>query len=398
MNKLLPQTVINLGKHLPKAVLANLKYDFPGKKLKVIGVTGTDGKTTTVNMIYKILLDSHKKVSMISTVNAIVGGKIYDTGFHVTSPDSGIIQKLLSDAVKNGDEYFILEVTSHALEQFRVWGIPFEIGVITNITHEHLDYHKTFQKYLRSKIKLIKNTRTAVLNYDDENYQMLKSSAKKRVISFGLNQQADVNPINCILKLAIPGKYNQLNALASVAVAKELGINNEQIIRSLNSLKGIIGRMEEIKNNRDIKIVVDFAHTPNALQLALLTLRESTKGKLISVFGCAGERDTEKRPMMGKISARLADLTILTDEDPRFESNLGIIDQISSGARSAGARLNENLLILPDREKAIRMALSFARRGDVIGIFGKGHEQSMSYQGKELTWSDVQTVKDLLNE
>src|SRR3990167_1156363 len=184
IKKFIPRSVINYGKHLPKAILANIKYGFPGKKLKVIGVTGTDGKTTTVNMIYQILKDAGKKVSMISTINAVIGGYEYDTGFHVTSPEPAMIQKFLSQSVKNGDEFMVLEVTSHALDQFRVWGIPFEIGVITNITHEHLDYHKTFADYFRAKLKLVQNAKVAVVN------QKIKESWEdkgSKVITFGLD-------------------------------------------------------------------------------------------------------------------------------------------------------------------------------------------------------------------
>ncbi|MBI4036986.1 UDP-N-acetylmuramoyl-L-alanyl-D-glutamate--2,6-diaminopimelate ligase [Candidatus Daviesbacteria bacterium] len=388
IRKLVPNRLVNLGKHLPEGVMANIQYGFPGKKLRVIGVTGTDGKTTTVNLIYQMLKDVGKKVSMISTINS--------PGLHVTSPNPFLLQKLLKKSLENGDEFMVLEVTSHALEQFRVWGIKFEIGVVTNITHEHLDYHGTFEKYFQAKAKLIKNVKWAILNKDDANFDKLVNLTTGKIISFGLKKSADVSPFNFPLKLKIPGEYNVYNAEASAAVGMVLGLDQLKIKKSLEHFAGLVGRMEKIKNNLGVKIVVDFAHTPNALEQALKTLRSQTwsgkVGKIISVFGCAGARDVEKRPMMGKISAKLADITILTDEDPRYEDRNKIIDVIAKAATSAGAVEGETLFREPDRGKAIKLAIKMAQKGDTVGIFGKGHEKSMNYQGKEKLWSDQRAV------
>lgn len=390
------QQLINYGKHLPKAFLANLKYGFPGKKLKVIGVTGTDGKTTTVNMIYKILKDNGRKVSMVSTINASVGGKVYDTGFHVTSPPPEDVQKYLSLALKNKDEYFVLEVTSHALDQFRVWGVPFEVVVITNVTHEHLDYHGTFKKYLQAKAMILKSAKMAVLNKDDENFKYLKKQVRGDIVTFGKSLEADYCLDDFDYKLAIPGEYNLLNALAATAVANQLGLSEKEIKKALERFNTLSGRMEEVKNSKGIQIMVDFAHTPNALQNALITLKKETQGKLISVFGCASERDVKKRPLMGQISAKIADITILTSEDPRFEDPDKIMDEIQRGAAAIGAKLNKDLFREADRLKAIKLALGMAKRGDVVGIFGKGHERSMNIKGKEIPWSDTDKVKTAL--
>lgn len=396
IKKLIPRALINIGKHLPAALVANFRYGFPGKKLRIIGVTGTDGKTTTVNMIYKILKDAGKRVSMISTINAVIGGKSYDTGFHVTSPPAMDVQRFLKSAKQVGDEFMILEVTSHALEQFRVWGVKFEIGVITNITHEHLDYHGNFENYLKAKAKLIKNAEVAVLNRDDANFKKLSQYSLGKVFSFGLNKNADFNPANFPLKLQLAENYNIYNALAAAAVATILGIDKKAVQNALGSFKTLPGRMEEIKNNRGMKVIVDFAHTPNALENALKALRSQTSGKLIAVFGAASERDLKKRPMMGEISAKLADITILTDEDPRFEDRNKIIEDIAVGAYKNGAVDGKNLFKEPDRAKAIKLAVSLASKGDTIGIFGKGHEKSMNYQGKELPWSDRKAAQNAL--
>lgn len=395
--KFIPQWAINYFKHLPEAIIANIKYGFPSQKLKVIGVTGTDGKTTTVNMIYKLLKDAGENVSMISTINAVIAGKDYDTGFHVTSPSANEIQKYLKISAEAGDKFFVLEVTSHGLDQFRVWGVNFEIGVITNITHEHLDYHKTFKNYLKTKVKLIKLANFAVLNYHDKNLRDLASHISSgKVKTFGILSGAEVNPSVFPIKLKLTGEFNLLNALAAASVGKVLKIDDMTIKNALENFHSLEGRMEEVKNNREIKIVIDFAHTPNALKQALKTLRDETRGKLIAVFGAASERDSLKRPLMGEISARIADITILTDEDPRFEPSEKIINNIASGAYQVGAKDDINLFKISDRAKAIKFSLSMAKKGDTVAIFGKGHEKSINYYGVEKPWSDKRAVTGAL--
>ena len=388
IKKVLPQRHINNYFHFPKAVLANMLHGSPARRLKVIGVTGTDGKSTTTNMIYQILKAAGKKVSMVSTINAVIAGKSYDTGFHVTSPDPLMIQKFASRALKNGDEYLVLEVTSHGLDQFRFWGVKFNVGVVTNVTHEHLDYHKSFDNYLKTKLSLLKSAEFAIINSN------IKYKENQKVFTFGLSS-GDFNQKDVKLKLKIPGDYNIENALASLAVAFSLGIKKEVALKALENFERLEGRMEAIPNNKGIKIFVDFAHTPNALEQVLKALRPLTKGRLISVFGCAGARDTGKRPLMGEVSSRLADITVLTDEDPRFENSMDIINQIISGAK--GAKKGINLFTETDRTKAIKLAVSISRSGDTIGIFGKGHEQSMSYLGKERSWLDKKAVMQALN-
>lgn len=389
-----PQWLVNLLEHWPIAILANLTYGFPSKKITVIGVTGTDGKTTTVNMIYQILKESGKSVSMVSTINAVIGGEKYDTGFHTTSPHSFYIQEFIKKAYQARDDFIILEVTSHALDQHRFNGVKFDIGVITNITHEHLDYHKSFENYRAAKAKLLKMVKWAVLNLDDPNFNYLTKKTSGSVISFGLSKKAHINPQIFPLSLKIPGNYNILNALAAASVGEVLGIDRKTIRESLENFTGLEGRMEEIKNSQGIKIVVDFAHTPNALEQALKTLKDQQgTSKLIAVFGCASERDLEKRPKMGEVSSRLADVTILTDEDPRFEDSMKIISEISKGGKF---NLGKNLFEEPDRLKAIELAVSLAKKGDTVGIFGKGHEKSMNYRGVEKPWSDQEALRKVL--
>lgn len=385
-----PQKLINNLYHKPKALAANAYFRFPSRKLTVIGVTGTDGKTTTVNMIYKILKDAGKKVSMISTINAVIAGEEFDTGFHVTSPDPFTVQKLSHEAAQSGDEYLVLEVTSHALDQHRFLGVQFDIGVITNITHDHLDYHQNKENLFLTKAKLIKKVKIAILNRDEKHFNRLSKLTSGRVVSFGFSKYADYNPQKFSLNLKIPGRYNYLNALAAAGVGVSLGLDKKIIKSSLNSFKNLKGRLEEVQNSKDIKIIVDFAHTPNALRSVLELLRQSKKGKLISVFGAAGKRDVSKRALMGVIASKLSDFVVITAEDPRGELE-EINKQILSGAMQAGRKLNKDVFVINDRKEAISFAINnLAKAGDTVGIFGKGHETSMNLDGKtEMPWSDI---------
>lgn len=376
LKTLLSQQFINNFYHLPKAILANIWYGFPSQKLIVIGVTGTDGKTTTVNMIYQILKTAGKKVSMVSSVNA--------PGFHVSSPDPLTVQRFAKEALKHGDEYLVLEVTSHALDQYRFWGIKFEVAIITNITHDHLDYHKTFENYFQTKLRLIKSARFAIVNQGILGIQ-------GKIITFGLDK-GDFNQKDIKLKLKVLGDYNVENALASLAVAFVLKIDRKIAQKALEDFAAVTGRMEDVKNSKGIRIIIDFASTPHALEQALNTLKSQTKGRLISVFGSAAQRDVLKRPMMGEISGKLSDVTIITDEDPRFENGHKIIAEIAQGALRVGVKEGINLFKVSDRAEAIKLAISLAKKGDTVGVFGKGHEQSINYQGVEIPYSDREAV------
>jgi len=398
----------NFG-HLCWGVLANIYWRFPSKKLTVIGVTGTDGKTTTVHLIHHILKTAGKKADLISTVSA--------PGLHTTTPSPWILQKLLRQMVERGIKYVVLEATSHGLDQHRLWGVKFDIGVVTNITHEHLDYHKTYENYLRAKAKLFRHVKVAVLNRDDKSFKYLNSQfviRNSQLITYGIKNQADFTPKSFSFKTLLPGEYNRYNCLAAIAVTSVLGIAPEKIRKAVTSFKGVIGRMEEINEGQNFRVIVDFAHTPNGLENTLKTLRgEISRGKrLITIFGCAGLRDVAKRPMMGEISARLADISVLTAEDPRTEDVNEIIQQIAQGCLRGGAKEKDlsnwsnwsNLkgkffVRIPDRREAIRFAIQkLARKGDIVVICGKGHERSMCYGKTEYPWSDQKEVKKALRE
>ncbi len=375
-------------------LFSNFIFNFPSKRLKIIGVTGTDGKTTTATLIYHILNNSGKKVGLISTVGAKIGNKKIDTGFHVTNPDSFSLQRILREMVNKKIEYVVLEVTSHGLDQNRNFGINFDIGVLTNITHEHLDYHKTFENYVAAKAKLFQKSKICIINKKYYKYFKKYINDGQKVILY-TSKTLKVDLINAI-KNRFVEEYNLQNATAAVLVAKELGISGKKIIKAVKSFPGVEGRMQEVKNKLGIKIIVDFAHTPNALENVLLTLKKQkkTKNKLISVFGCAGERDIQKRPMMGEISSRIADISIFTAEDPRHEDVNNIISQMEKGIKNKKAIYYK----IPDRFEAIKFAIKLAKKGDIIVVCGKGHEKSMAFGNTEKPWSDVKAIKRLLND
>ena len=401
--------------HLLVAVVAVIFYRYPAKDLRVIAVTGTDGKTTTVHLIYDILQQAGKKSAMISSVAAHIGKQTIDTGFHVTTPSAWALQKLLRRIKDKGCEYVVLEATSHGLDQHRVFGANFLVGVLTNVTHEHLDYHGTYKNYLEAKAKLFEGVKVAVLNRDDESYAFLKSkvkSQKSKVITYSLKHKADLTKEICPCESGLRGEYNYYNALAAIGAARAVGIDDQDINEAIVDFDGVAGRMEDVGGNQDFKVIVDFAHTPNALEKLLETLKgEVRKGRVVVVFGCAGLRDTQKRPLMGEVAARLADIAVLTAEDPRTENMNEIIDQIAVGSLKGGAKELDPLLYkdldssghiffrVPDRKRAINFAIRrLARRNDVVVICGKGHEKSMCYGTIEYPWSDHKTAKEALEK
>ncbi len=451
--------------HLANAVLANLWYGFPSRRLTVIGVTGTDGKTTTASLIYHILNSSGRNASMISSVGAIIGGKQYDVGFHVTTPSPWSLQKFIKEAItdsplplndssrpggdtqpfdenaslstvswqsNNGstrtmkrsfrvkvrpeNNYLVLETTSHALDQYRVWGIKYDIGVLTNITHEHLDYHKTYDEYARTKVKLLKMARVAVVNRDDKSFSLISNIKNQitNIVTYGMRKNADVNPKKFPFKTQLIGKFNIYNSLAAIVACRELGVSDSDIRSALNTFKPPIGR-EEIVYKNNFTVMIDFAHTPNAFEEILSSIRPSIKGRLIHVFGSAGLRDNTKRPIMGKISSMYSDIIILTAEDPRTESVEKINSEIESGILNSKFEIRNSkqfsksefskiqnykkyVFEIPDRKKAIEFAIKMARKGDFVITTGKSHEKSMNYGHGEVPWDEYSVVRKALKD
>jgi UDP-N-acetylmuramoyl-L-alanyl-D-glutamate--2,6-diaminopimelate ligase len=397
--------------------------------MTMIGVTGTDGKTTTATLIYKILLAAGIKTGMISTVNAVIGGKVLDTGFHVTTPDAPDVQKYLALMVDAGITHVVLETTSHGWAQFRVDACAFDIGVITNITHEHLDQHGSYINYRAAKARLFSSLEEAkqfkpnaiglaVLNKDDSSYEFLRSISRVRTVSYGIENKADIMAKEIIIendglefviemsgseKIKIQsnlvGAFNVSNCLAAFSVTV-IGLGLDPLIAAegIAALVGVPGRMEWIECGQDFIAIVDFAHTPNALKVALQTSREFTEGKVIAVIGSAGLRDREKRRLMAETSVSLADISIFTAEDPRTESLEGILEEMAAGARTQNGEEGINYWRIPDRGNAIRMAIKFAQPGDLVICCGKGHEQSMCFGTIEYPWDDRTALQSALSE
>ena len=409
------------------AHLAAAFYDFPARHMTMIGVTGTDGKTTTANFIFHILQHAGKRVGMISTVNAVIGEEELDTGFHVTTPDSTDVQRYLARMQAAGLTHVVLETTSHGLAQHRAAACEFDIAVVTNITHEHLDYHGTWENYRDAKATLFKelrvtrskpqgNPRLAVLNRDERTYEYLLQLVPHSV-SYSIEQPADIRAEAVVfdaqgvsftaigpdfeipVRSCLAGLYNVSNCLAALgATVAGLGIEPEAARQGIAALRGVPGRMERIDLGQDFTAIVDFAHTPNALRNALQTARRMTEGRVIAVFGSAGLRDRQKRRMMAEVSLQLADVTILSAEDPRPESLEGILAEMAAAASGQGGQEGVNFWRVADRGEAMRKAVALAAPGDVVIACGKGHEQSMCFEATEYAWDDRLALRAALAE
>ncbi|TSC86384.1 MAG: UDP-N-acetylmuramoyl-L-alanyl-D-glutamate--2,6-diaminopimelate ligase, partial [Microgenomates group bacterium Gr01-1014_16] len=353
-------------------------YGYPARKLTVIAVTGTDGKTTVVNLIYEILKAAGYKTGLVSTVWAKVGDEIIDMGLHVTTPDEEVMQKLFRRMVDAGCTHAVIEVTSHRLAQYKTEGYNIKIAVLTNITHEHLDYHGTFENYRNAKLKLFKNVEYSVLNQDDPSFDVMKDKVTGKLVIYGKGYSFKVSPF-------LAGEYNEYNIGAAEAVAKIFNVQSSMINGVFKNYGGVPGRREEIRMGQKFRCIVDFAHTPNGLKNLLESLKG--KGKLILVFGCTGERDKDKRPIMGKIASGLADIVIVTTDDQRDESQDEIYDMIMSNVQSS--MLNK-FKREDDRDKAIIMAVKMAKPGDVVVAAGMGHEQTQLIGKTEIRRSDRQ--------
>jgi len=398
-------------------------YDFPSRKMTLIGVTGTDGKTTTVNLIYAMLRAAGRETGMISTVNAHVGGERIDVGLHTTTPDAPDIQRYLARMVEVGATHAVLEVTSHGLAQHRVAGCAFDVAAITNITHEHLDAHGSLAAYREAKASLFRGLsdafrkpdtpKVAILNRDDASYDDLSGISVDRQITYSVEGDADVTatdvtfaPDGTYLSLHLPqkslpirtalvGAFNISNVLAAASVGLALELPAAAMAEGIGALEGIPGRMERIDEGQDFLAVVDFAHTPNALREALTTAREmiADDRRVIVVFGSAGLRDKQKRSMMGHVAGRLADVVIVTAEDPRTEDLAGIMTASADAAMAEGKREGKDLWRVADRGGALLKACQLAQPGDIVIACGKGHEQSMCFGQTEYPWDDRRAMR-----
>lgn len=392
-----------LPKHLATAVATNVVRRFPAKGLKVVAVTGTNGKTSTCFLIHRMLVESGHKAGLLSTVAWGVGNDLEPQIHHMTSQPIGLLMDRIKTMRDRGMDILVLEVTSHALAQFRIMGVPIDVAVFTNLTHEHLDYHGTFKAYRNAKVKLFKQAnrtrkglRVGVVNVDDENAPYF-AGAIKNVMSYSLNEnnRDAVTPKNLKLspkgstyntkingqfmhiKCNLPGQFNVSNSLAAACVGIAMGLTPKQVEKGIAALENVEGRMTRIDEGQDFDILIDFAHTPDSFEKLFKDLKPVVRGRLIALFGSAGRRDEAKRAIQGEIAGNYADIVIATEEDDRDIDGEMILNQIASGAERAGKIRDKDLLLIHDREKAIRHALKIARRGDTVILLGKGHEKTI---------------------
>lgn len=382
-------------------------YGNPTRELKVVGVTGTKGKTTTTYMIKSILEHAGKKVGLIGTIANYVGDKCYES--ERTSPESLDLQRMFREMVNNKCDVAVMEVSSHSLALDRVWGIDFDIGVFTNLTQDHLDFHKTFDNYLAAKAKLFTMCKEGFVNCDDMYAKKLMDMATCPITTYGIDNNPFVSardiiitnsysdfkmPFNKVIqriKVDIPGRFTVYNALAAICVSIRLGAGVEDVLAGLENVK-VPGRSEVVPTTRNFTVIVDYAHTPDSLENILKASKVYTKGKIICVFGCGGDRDTAKRPMMGEIAGKLAGYTVITSDNPRSEKPEEIIRQIEEGMK----KTNGKYKVIVDRKKAIEHALRKAEKGDLILIAGKGHETYQEINGEKHHFDDREVVKELV--
>jgi UDP-N-acetylmuramoyl-L-alanyl-D-glutamate--2,6-diaminopimelate ligase len=423
VKKVIPTTLFRTIEpygHLVESFIANVRYGFPSRGMHVIGVTGTNGKTTTTLLIQKMLSEAGYKVGVLSTVAYGIGNDIHPQIEHMTSVQAGILQKRLRDFKRAGVEWVVLESSSHALAQRRTWGVPYEIAVMTNITYEHLDYHGTFERYLEAKRRLFRlaaqhGRKFGVVNAEDPNAQKFIDSTP-RGITYGI-KKGDIQASNVKLagdhstftakvgdesydiRINIPGDFNVSNSMAAVAVGREVGLSKKQIEKGIAALEGVEGRMTVINEGQNFKVLIDYAGTPDAFDKFFATIRPATKGKLIVVYGSPAQRDYEKRPVQGKISGEHADIVVLTEEDDRDEPGDKIMGEIAAGAIAAGMKKDKNLFLIGNREDAIGFALTRATGpDDLVAILGKGHEKTIERADGVYPWSDVEVTKTALQE
>lgn len=411
LSQFVPQRAKNVLYHLPLAVVAATRFGFPAKRLTVIGVTGTNGKTTTTQMIARLLKQAGKKVSVASTINFIIGDEEQGNVSKLTTLSAWQLQKFLRHAVDAGCEYAVLETSSHALDQSRIWGIPYAVAVMTNVTREHLDYHETMEEYRRVKRELFAAAGQAVINQDMEEPEYFHLPGRIAVTYSVKDPSAHLLARNIELdfhgteftvdgtafRLRLPGLFNIENALATLGVARLLGIGFTTARTALEGMTGVPGRMEPVPNTIGADILIDYAVTPDALEklyASLLPLKIPGT-RIIHVFGACGDRDRGKRPMMGEIVSGYADVIILTNEDPYYEDPERILDEIERGIVREKGKVYFRIF---DRRKAIRKALSLAERGDIVLITGKGAEETMAVRERRFPWHERQVVEEELRE
>lgn len=398
---------------LARASYANARFNWPARDMRVIMITGTNGKTTTAHFLFSILRKAGYSVGLSSTAEFRINERVEVNDTNMTVVDPVKLRGQLARFKESGVDFVILEATSQALDQHRLYGIPCEVAIFTNLTQDHLDYHKTMENYAAAKAKLWNlKPKISVLNLDDEWFDYYKKRATGKVFTYGL-YKADVSVSGykvvkgraqftlglkdgkSVISLSLAGKYNAYNAAAAATAAEALGVKGEDIEEGIEAVKTLSGRLQEVKTNKQYKVLVDYAHTPDGLDKALRAVKELTSGDLILVFGACGDRDKSKRPKMGQIAARLADKIIVTDEESYSEDPKSIRSAVIEGVNSV-KNGEKKCSEVADRKKAIKQALSIAKKGDTVLITGLGHEQYRVQNGKRIKWNDAEVVQKLL--
>lgn len=390
---------------LAMALIANSAYNHPSEKFELVGVTGTNGKTSITFLLGEILEDYNKKIGIIGTIENRIGTQILKA--ERTTPESVDLQALFDKMLQNEVDTAIMEVSSHALELNRVAGSKFKVGVFTNLTQDHLDFHITMENYAKAKSKLFSMCEVGVVNKDSDYIEVVARDAKCKLITYGIDNVADYRASNVIITAAgveynlicpegsfcvyvpIPGKFTVYNTLAVIASARVLGIPMNVILETLSHANGVPGRVQTFKSSKGYSVLVDYAHTPDGLENVLSTIKEFAVGNIITVFGCGGDRDRTKRPLMGKIAGMYSDYVFITSDNPRTEEPLKILDDIEDGIKYVCDKYEK----IEDRKKSIEKALSIAQKDDVILIAGKGHENYQILKDRIIHFDDSEIVQ-----
>lgn len=425
LRKVLPKSVI-LWTHKVRGMIAYYYYGKPSTHLKVIGVTGTNGKTTTCNMIAEILEKANYKVGLATTINFKIDKKEWTNKTKMTTVSPFQLQKFLKECVKAGCHWVVIETTSHAIAQYRNWGIKYDIAILTNITHDHLDYHGNYEDYRNTKAKMFTEGSINIINVDDKAAKYFSEIESKRLVTYGLDKPdvphlekpevmgkkillepgstmfTVITPIGQIAyELKLPGKFNVYNSLAAISVAVALNIHLQVTKQALESIEVIPGRMEKVDLGQSFTVLVDYAHTPDALEKIFQTLEVAKRARIISVLGACGDRDRSKRPILGALAGRYADIVIVTNEDPYTEDAVKIIEEVAAGVprgvhQGEPKVSNKNFFKVLDRKKAIEKAITMAYKDDIVLITGKGAEECMVVGHEKIPFSDKKVVKEVL--
>ncbi|MBB1524309.1 UDP-N-acetylmuramoyl-L-alanyl-D-glutamate--2,6-diaminopimelate ligase [Candidatus Saccharibacteria bacterium] len=420
--------------HVLRADLAAHQYGFPGKRMRVIGVTGTNGKTSTCFLIWRMLNAAGHKTGLMTTVAWGVD-KLEKQIEHMTTVDAKTLNYRMKKIADAGAEFLVLEVTSHALAQHRTFGVPIEIAVMTNVTHEHLDYHKTFENYRDAKRRLFKMAKYGVINEDDKSWAYFAKDVKEYItyginsgilrakdvrlgaqgVDYSVDDKASEEKKHAVddkhtrggkhasgdmlrIKTKIPGEFTVYNSLAAVAVGLKLGLSKEQISQGILALDSVEGRMNRVDLGQNFEVIVDYAHTPDAFLKVYESVVPGKKGRIISLFGGAGRRDESTRGERGEIAAKYSDIVIITEDDSRDENPAEIAEEFAKGAEQAGFLRGKNLLVELNRAKAIQMAIDLAKKDDIVLILGKGHEKTILRATGAVPFEDLKVTREALKK